>query len=217
MDDRQLDLMLKESFHSDAEANAHVLEGMEARVLEQLQPQSLDLMLKESFEIDVQARAHVLEGMEDRVIEQLVEQPQVEKTRKRWTLFPRVPQLKLNMAMAGAFALVIFMAGNMIGDFWGSPFGSGQDYQGVTFVVAIPEANSVEVVGDFTSWQPQSMTRDENGVWTLAFDLDPGRYEYAFVIDGQDNWKTDPLADEYVKSYNSTNSVRYVSSEGETS
>ncbi len=216
MDDRQLDLMLKESFNLDVDDQAHVLDGMEGRVLEKIQPQSLDLMLKESFEIDVQARAHVLEGMEDRVIEQLLEQP-AEKTSNRWSLFPRLPQLNLNFAMAGAFAIVIFLVGNMVGDFWGSPFGGpDQDYQGVTFVVAIPEANSVEVVGDFTSWQPQSMTRDDNGVWTLAFDLDPGRYEYAFVIDGQE-WKPDPLADEYVKSYNSTNSVRYVSSEGETS
>lgn len=216
MDDRQLDLILKESFEADVDAHAHVLDGMEARVLEKIQPQSLDLILKDTFELDVEARAHVLEGMEERVLAQLAPQPEPEKTRRRWTLFPRLPQLRLNMAMAAAFAVVIFLVGNMVGDFWGSPFGGQKDYQGVTFVVAIPNANSVEVVGDFTGWQKQSMTRDENGVWTLAFDLDPGRYEYAFVIDGQE-WKPDPLADEYVKSYNSTNSVRYVSSEGETS
>ena len=36
--------------------------------------------------------------------------------------------------------------------------------------------------------QPQT-----NGVWTLDVPLEPGVYEYAFIIDGQE-WRPDPLA-----------------------
>jgi hypothetical protein len=44
--------------------------------------------------------------------------------------------------------------------------------------------------------------------------LPPGRYEYAFVVDGR-WWGQDPLADEYVHSFGEYSSVRYVGKAGD--
>jgi hypothetical protein len=64
------------------------------------------------------------------------------------------------------------------------------------FVFIAPEAESVSLTGDFLSWDPAGIPLAEqrgNGVWTIDVPLDPGIYEYAFVIDGQE-WRPDPLA-----------------------
>jgi len=54
-------------------------------------------------------------------------------------------------------------------------------------------ANSVKKVclaGNFTSWQPQAMTKQKNGSYVTTLDMESGRYEYKFMVDG--NWLTDP-------------------------
>jgi len=77
-----------------------------------------------------------------------------------------------------------------------------------------PQAQSVAVVGDFSAWEPVPLTDpDGDGVWTAVLDLPPGRYEYAFIVDG--NWVgQDPQADEYVRSFGEYTSVRYVGTGG---
>jgi len=71
------------------------------------------------------------------------------------------------------------------------------------------------VVGDFNAWEATPLT-DENqdGIWTASIPLQPGRYEYAFVIDGR-WWGQDPLADEYVRTFGQYSSVRYVGGGGD--
>jgi len=171
----------------------------------------LETLLKDSLQHSVGAQAHVLDGLENRVLEKL-DHPVTETAARPWALwFPRV---KLTFAFAGT-ALAALLIGVFIGGYFPMPFNTPA-YQGVTFIVAMPEANQVAVVGDFNGWQPASLSRDSNGIWSLKVDLSPGRYEYAFVVDGV-AWRPDPRADEYVKSYGFTNSVKYVNAEGETS
>lgn len=64
------------------------------------------------------------------------------------------------------------------------------------FRLYMPEASSVQVVGDWNDWGGLSaaggmldpgagaMVRGEDGFWTLALDLPRGRYRYAFLVDG---------------------------------
>ena len=49
--------------------------------------------------------------------------------------------------------------------------------------------------GDFNNWDTQShpLQKKEEGIWTTTIKLKPGRYEYMFVVNGQE-WKTDPRA-----------------------
>jgi hypothetical protein len=62
------------------------------------------------------------------------------------------------------------------------------------FVLNAPDAREVSLAGDFTSWQPAyTMTRSDQGVWTVVVPLDPGIHQYSFVVDGE-RWVPDPSA-----------------------
>jgi hypothetical protein len=58
----------------------------------------------------------------------------------------------------------------------------------VVFTLDMPDASNVELIGSFNQWTPEGyrMYRDEQrGVWKLSVPLGSGRYEYAFLIDGE--------------------------------
>ncbi len=46
------------------------------------------------------------------------------------------------------------------------------------------EASRVEVAGDWSGWKPTITTRASNGVWYADLKIAPGRYRYAFRVDG---------------------------------
>ncbi|OYU46648.1 MAG: hypothetical protein CFE44_01065 [Burkholderiales bacterium PBB4] len=62
----------------------------------------------------------------------------------------------------------------------------------VDFQLAQPQAKSVFLAGEMTSWDAgkQAMQQGPDGVWRLSLDLPPGQWLYKFVVDGQ--WVHDP-------------------------
>jgi len=62
----------------------------------------------------------------------------------------------------------------------------------IKFEFSSPEAKEVSLVGNFNQWNSQAnpMKKDKKGIWKVALALEPGRYEYRFIADG--NWKNDP-------------------------
>src|SRR5256885_14934601 len=64
--------------------------------------------------------------------------------------------------------------------------------QKVTFSYTAPQARSVLLAGDFTGWQqaPLSLKKDKTGTWKKTVSLEPGRYEYRLLVDGE--WRDDP-------------------------
>jgi hypothetical protein len=50
--------------------------------------------------------------------------------------------------------------------------------------LSAPDAARVEVAGDFSNWKPMTALRSANGVWYLDLRIPPGRYRYAFRVDG---------------------------------
>jgi len=63
------------------------------------------------------------------------------------------------------------------------------------------KAHTVAIAGDFNGWNPQANILEDhegNGIWTGTLKLEPGRYEYMFVLDGE-KWLPDPNALRYVK------------------
>jgi cyclomaltodextrinase len=60
----------------------------------------------------------------------------------------------------------------------------------VTFSHQAPGAGGVYLAGEFNGWSDSAnpMTNTD-GVWTLTLDLDPGSYQYKFVVDG--SWVPD--------------------------
>jgi hypothetical protein len=63
------------------------------------------------------------------------------------------------------------------------------------------KAHTVAIAGDFNGWNPQANFLEDpegDGIWTGTLKLEPGRYEYMFVLDGE-KWFPDPNALRYVK------------------
>jgi anti-sigma factor RsiW len=65
----------------------------------------------------------------------------------------------------------------------------------VRLVVVHPGARTVQAAGDFNGWNPTRTPLEQasNGAWTVTIPLEPGRYEYQFVVDGE-QWIADPFA-----------------------
>lgn len=60
------------------------------------------------------------------------------------------------------------------------------------FSLEAPEAQSVYVTGTFNDWSLDESCRleQDRGVWTIKLFLEPGVYQYRFIIDG--TWREDP-------------------------
>eukprot|EP00092_Neocalanus_flemingeri_P091333 GFUD01115774.1.p1 GENE.GFUD01115774.1~~GFUD01115774.1.p1 ORF type:complete len:293 (-),score=117.78 GFUD01115774.1:233-1111(-) len=46
------------------------------------------------------------------------------------------------------------------------------------------EGDTVQVAGEFNSWAPQDLTKQEDGSWIVRLSLLPGKYMYKFVVEG---------------------------------
>jgi len=66
--------------------------------------------------------------------------------------------------------------------------GSGSRTLPVSFTLKLPATHSVSVVGTFNQWSPHGCEMQwdkERELWSITLRLPEGRYEYAFLIDGQ--------------------------------
>lgn len=79
-----------------------------------------------------------------------------------------------------------------------APTGSTYESDGeVRFNIKLPlNAEAVAIVGDFNDWdetRTPMARKSSDGTWSAQVPLPPGRYTYAFVVDGQE-WLVDALA-----------------------
>jgi hypothetical protein len=49
--------------------------------------------------------------------------------------------------------------------------------------VRLPSATTVEIMGDFTDWEPVPMTRAPNGEWRVERVITPGTHRVAIRVD----------------------------------
>jgi len=65
------------------------------------------------------------------------------------------------------------------------------------FVLVAPHATAVSLIGDFNDWDPvrtpMRLASAGGAVWTAVVPLSPGRYRYAFLVNGA-RWLADPTA-----------------------
>lgn len=59
--------------------------------------------------------------------------------------------------------------------------GAGDD---VTLRVRAPEARTVEIAGDFTSWEPVPLSRGSDGWWTATLPIPEGTHQLSVRLDG---------------------------------
>jgi len=117
--------------------------------------------------------------------------------------FPRKWESILSFRLAGIAtitALVVFFAFTFI---FNTPVTSPICSAEVQFSLRINDnkTHTVAIAGDFNNWDPQTNILEDpegDGIWTGTLNLEPGRYEYMFVMDGE-KWFPDPNALRYVK------------------
>lgn len=96
---------------------------------------------------------------------------------------------------------------------WGAPGTSAPaEARSTLLSLSAPQAKSVAVVGSFNQWDPSRHPLagpDETGVWTIMLHLEPGRYEYLFVINGN-HWVPNPSALSIDGGFGTRNSVLFI-------
>jgi 1,4-alpha-glucan branching enzyme len=77
----------------------------------------------------------------------------------------------------------------------------------VYFRYSSSDAKKVAVVGSFSHWKEvRLLKKGKGGDWRTWMNLEPGVYEYRFLIDGQ--WANDPECDHRVPNeFGSENDV----------
>ena len=117
-------------------------------------------------------------GLDARVLSAIAQIPSA--TRRAWPYWASV---------AAAAVLVVGLVAH--------PWSRGGENGGpdlLQFVFVAPHAASVSLVGDFNDWDPaRSPMQTAQGVWATALQLAPGRYRYAFLVNGVE-WRADPAA-----------------------
>jgi hypothetical protein len=116
-------------------------------------------------------------GLDARVMREIAQAPsERRRARPLWTL-----------VAAAAVLAVILLARP-----WNRNATSTADT--LQFVLVAPQAASVALVGDFNDWDPaRSPMQTAHGVWATVVRLAPGRYRYAFLVNGIE-WRADPGA-----------------------
>ncbi|HEX9292791.1 MAG TPA: isoamylase early set domain-containing protein [Gemmatimonadales bacterium] len=116
-------------------------------------------------------------GLDARVMREIAAAPPAQ--RRVWPLW------SLLAAAAVLGALLITRP-------WTRDAQSGPD--AFQFVLVAPQAASVSLVGDFNDWDPKrAPMQTAQGVWATVVNLAPGRYRYAFLVNGVE-WRADPGA-----------------------
>jgi hypothetical protein len=76
----------------------------------------------------------------------------------------------------------------------------------VQFRVSDREAHQVALVGDFNGWRPaHQLRRTGDGVWAVDVALEPGVYNYVFLVDGA-TVRLDPLAPRVIDGFGGASS-----------
>lgn len=117
--------------------------------------------------------------------------------------FPRKWESIFSFRLVGAVATavaVVFLAFTFIFNTPGIPSICSAEVQ-FSLRVSDGKAHTVAIAGDFNGWSPQANLLEDpegDGIWIGTLKLEPGRYEYMFVLDGE-KWFPDPNALRYVK------------------
>ena len=110
-----------------------------------------------------------------------------------WLRQPRTIRVAPGPALAALAGLVLALTI----PWGGGPTGPPEDTVYVQLFLEAPAASSVAIAGDFNSWEPiQLEDPNGDGVWSARLAVQPGIYEYMFLLDGS-RWMADPHAEWY--------------------
>lgn len=109
----------------------------------------------------------------------------------RWLVTPRRLAVSPLIGLAAAAVIALLL----VRPWETTPTAQAPAEDRFQFVLLAPHAASVSLVGDFNDWDAARtpMRAVRQGVWTAVLPLSPGRYRYAFLINGSE-WIADPMA-----------------------
>ena len=120
-----------------------------------------------------------------------------------------IPRPSFRILGAAAAAIFVFFAFTFIFNTPDTPSICSAEVQ-FSLRIADSKAHTVAIAGDFNGWNPQANPLEDpdgDGIWTGTLKLEPGKYEYMFVLDGE-KWLPDPNALRYVKDgFGSKNAI----------
>ena len=111
-----------------------------------------------------------------------------------------IPLPSFRILGAAAAAIFVFFAFTFIFNTPDTPSICSAEVQ-FSLRIGDSKAHTVAIAGDFNGWNPQANLLEDpdgDGIWTGTLKLEPGKYEYMFVLDGE-KWLPDPNALRYVK------------------
>lgn len=149
-------------------------------------------------------------------------------SHESWWWTKRVFEFKplTGLAAAAGVTAIVALSGIAIGTKIGgrtndvarvtTPIAKPDTVQLVRFVFVDSNASSVQLVGDFNEWTKGATSLKRSGapgVWVASVPLQPGRHEYAFIVNGT-RWVTDPLAVKSSDDFGTESSVIRVTPPG---
>lgn len=87
----------------------------------------------------------------------------------------------------------------------------------LTFTFENPHARQVALIGTFNGWTPDGRVRTEKkgDLWVFHIEVDPGRYEYAFLVDGQEIVPDPQAVFRRNNGFGTPNSIVYATANGQ--
>jgi hypothetical protein len=109
----------------------------------------------------------------------------------RWATLPRsVRFTPFRLAFAAALSALLVFSANFVHEKANRSITPEVSWESIPVELSLdmPNASSVNVVGSFNDWIPQPcklLRENDSNRWILSLRLKPGRYEYAFIVDGK--------------------------------
>lgn len=131
-----------------------------------------------------------------------------------WAALWRSRSITVDLRPAYGMVVAALVAAFVLGPWWPGRAGEGTDPQVagadaavlVHFRLEAPDAQQVELAGDFTGWEPRyALNQIRDGVWSVVVPVRPGVHQYGFLIDGQ-RWRVDPFAPQVDDGFGGANS-----------
>jgi hypothetical protein len=146
--------------------------------------------------------------------------PSVRRRIQRWLLTPRWVSFRPAILLpATATAVLLILAGSWVlyEKFQlQEPTGNAKARVAIVFSLRQMQAESVSLIGSFNRWNPSGYRLHSNAdktLWSLEIELEPGRYEYAFLVDGKKILLDPEASFQRDDGFGSKNSILFVAEE----